>query len=74
MGAIDHDERPTLAAVGDSIENHAIGMRWEVSPLGPEGRSFVYGLELVLDGTRARASRRAHIGVPAVESPLHMVS
>lgn len=56
MGAIDPDERPTLAAVSDSVENHAIGMRWEVSPLGPEGGSFVYGLELVLDGLEARAS------------------
>jgi AcrR family transcriptional regulator len=57
MASVDPREHPTLTGVGPSIENHTIGMRWEVSPLGPEGQSFDYGLELLLDGLEARASR-----------------
>jgi AcrR family transcriptional regulator len=60
LDTVDAAASPTLARVRGAMANHAVGFRWDVTPLGPRGTSFRYGLDILLDGLAARADRREH--------------
>jgi AcrR family transcriptional regulator len=50
VGVDPANERPHVQAARRSMLNHAIGMRWEGTALGPYGKSFEVGLDALLQG------------------------
>lgn len=60
LRGLDPERFEAVAQTLPDLENQAFGFRWDVGPLGPQGRSFEVGVRALMDGlaSRARSSKR----------------
>lgn len=54
LDGLEPDDYPNLATRLPDLEGRAYSIRWESAPLGRDGGSFAYGLDLLLEALEQR--------------------
>lgn len=57
LRGLDPHRYGSVAAVLPDLENRAFAFRWDVGPLGPDGRSFEVGLRAMMEGLASGAAK-----------------
>ena len=62
LRGLDPERYGAVVATLPLLENRAFAFRWDVGPLGPNGRSFEVGLRAMMDGLASRARSPVRAG------------